>query len=199
MKFLKNIQGHLEDVYGAKTGLDVTDFVRSIKNFTNLGSLVVETESEGDLNIALLLDRDILSCWEAGQRVEQIRSITVPIGEVSHFVYLGFNHNRGRNITQLEMELQSEIDRLLVAFHGTLPINDATKSQMLKEVFDSAYSAGAGDRYEEARKIACSFLRTLSGTDPRAWTTRDFETLRRFFHSDLSEKIFLSQRTGRNP
>ena len=64
MNFLASIQNKLEDHYGAKTGLNVLDFIRSTPNLPGLGKLLVEQENEaGDLNIALLLDRDVLESW----------------------------------------------------------------------------------------------------------------------------------------
>ncbi len=189
MRFLRDIQIHLEEWYGASTGLDVGDFVVAAPNFGRLGELLVQDEA-GDLEIALLLDRDILAAWdphgEKSTAPEPTRALTVPFEEVSHFVYLGFNHRRGRNVTALEMEIQSEIDRVLLAYHGPFGLRDEQSAAILNELNERRYESA---RHEESRVAAAAFLRRLSGGDPRAWNERERESLRAFFHSDLSEKL----------
>jgi hypothetical protein len=118
--------------------------------------------------------------------------VSVPFEEVSHFVYLSFNHNRRRSVTALEMEIQSEVDRILLAYHGSFALPTLTRARLLEELFDKPYEH-KNKRYEEARLAASQFMRRLSGGDPHAWTPAEFEQLRKFFHSDLSEKIRMSR------
>jgi hypothetical protein len=206
MKFLSEIQSALEDAYGARTGLDVRDFVIPRKDFKPLGSLVVAQDRPNDLDVALFFDRDILEAFEASQRPEAFeasqkpealeasqhhRAVTVSMEEVSHFVYLSFNHGRGRNVTALEMEMQSEVDRILLGFHGPLALDPNAQDRLLEELLERPYPE---ERYEESRRAAARFIRSLSGGDPRAWSPREREFLRRFFHSDLAEKLALAGR-----
>jgi len=187
MLFLSAIQKEIEESYGASTGLDVLDFVIPRTDFRPLGSLVVSQASADDLDIALVLDRDIFAAYAASE----MRAVTVSIEEVSHFVYLSFNHARGRNVTALEMEIQSEVDRILLAYHGKLEISTDVQTRMLEELYERSYPEA---RYEEARKAAARFVRSLSHGDPRAWTARERERLSQFFHSDLSTKLLLADR-----
>ena len=116
------------------------------------------------MNIAVLLDRDLLEACESSKR-----SVSVPFEEISHFVYLSFNHNRGRNITTLEMEIQSEVDRILLAFDARFELAVSTQNELLKELLEIPYA----DRdYEFARRSAANFLRQLSGGNPRGMDAR---------------------------
>lgn len=191
---LSRIQKNLEEKYGAHTGLEVQDFVRSTPRLDNLGTLLVQ-QSESDLDLALLFDRDIFAAFE-GQpgRIQKNRALSVSFEEVSHFVYLSFNHARGRNITQLEMEMQSEVDRVYLAFHG--PLDDIAPTDQNFLLHEALHRPHASESYETARKAAANFLRQLSGGDPRAWTAEDLRQLRKFFHSDLSEKLHLAKLKG---
>ncbi|MEO5668956.1 MAG: hypothetical protein ABIR96_12925 [Bdellovibrionota bacterium] len=181
-------QTTLEEFYGAPTGLDVRDFVRTLPNFDELGRLHVEQDPRGDIDLALLLDRDIFSAWES-QRHH--RATSVICEEVSHFVYLGFNHRRQRNVCALELELQSEVDRILLAFHPKAPEKILVHKQaLLSELHDSHHASEKSD-YERARKWAAQLMRQLSGGDPRAWGAEEMKVLRDFFHRDLGEKIHL--------
>lgn len=191
MKFLNEIQQRLEEHYGAVTGLDVCDFVRETENFSRLGELLVE-QSDFDLNVALLLDRDIFAAW-APRATPSLRQLSVPFEEVSHFVYLSFNHARCRNVTRLEMEMQSEVDRILLAYHGGFAVPVERQRALLGELMESRYTA---KDYEEARRAAAAFVYRLSGGNPAAWTRTEFAQLRRFFHSDLSEKLNLVKTVG---
>jgi len=204
MKFLSDIQLHLEDVYGAPTGLNALDFVRSTDNFSELGEMIVhQSQSSEDLDIALLFDRDVLdACGHAlGEtqtdeptNVSPSDALSVSFEELSHFVYLSFNHQRGRDITSLELEIQSEVDRILLAFHGPHRVNREYAEALFVDLCEKKYSQNlkSHDRYETARLCAFHFLR-LIGKHPQAWCQSEFDQLRRFFHNDLSGKIYLSR------
>lgn len=195
MKFLKQIQDSLEEFYGAKTGLNVMDFVRPTEGNRRKGELLVEQNPQSeDINLALLLDVDILEAWQSFSKPDKEEQVSVPIEEVSHFVYLAFNHNRGRNITQLEMEIQSEVDRVLLAFHGSFEFDSQVQTSILNSLFEKSYTS---QNYEEARLASAQFLRTLCQRNPKDWTRLDFERLRRFFHNDLPGKMLLSQEKSR--
>lgn len=187
---IHGIQLKLEESYGAHTGLNVCDFLVEVPNFAKRGELLIEQNKE-DINIALLLDRDILMA--AKESTAKERTFSVVAEEVSHFVYLSFNHQKGRNVTKLEMEVQSEIDRIFLAFQGdNLCESEDEKRALLQDLFYKPYQQEA---YEEARLLARSFIRNLSGGDPRAWTSLDLQKIQKFFHCDLAEKIHLSRRT----
>lgn len=183
-------QHALEDFYGARTCLDVRDFVRTLPDFDELGRLHVEQDLQrGDIDLALLLDRDFFSAWQSQQKDH--RAASVICEEVSHFVYLGFNHRRQRNICALELELQSEVDRILLAFHVDAPENILVhQTALLGELSNTSYDL-TEPHYETSRKWAARFVRSLAGGNPAAWSKDDRTLLREFFHRDLSEKLHL--------
>ncbi len=182
-------QRTLEEFYGATTCLDVRDFVRTIENFDELGRLHVEQhETRGDIDLALLFDRDIFSAWTSQQGH---RAASVLCEEVSHFVYLGFNHRRERSVCAIELELQSEVDRILLAFHPLAPARlAASRTKLLGELQNSPHAPEKVD-YETARRWAARLVRHLAGGDPAAWTAHERQVLCEFFHRDLGEKIHL--------
>ncbi|MBS1985924.1 MAG: hypothetical protein JST16_17320 [Bdellovibrionales bacterium] len=192
------MQQSIERIYGAHTGIDVRAFVRSLQGLDLPGQLLVEQNSTGeDLNVALLLDRDILQAWESAAGKTQSLSaheIAVPCEEVSHFVYLSWNHARGRNITGLEMEIQSEIDRIVLAFHGQFNVAPATREALLQQLLTTPYQDAS---YETARVTAAKFIHRLAGGRPEAWTPMEFQRLCEFFHGDLQQKMHLSREGAR--
>ncbi len=198
MKFLQHIQQSLEEFYGAKTGLDIGEFIRTQNDFHGLGSLIVDQNKPHDIELAVLFDRDLLTAWDpkAEPLEKHLRSISVPFEEVSHFVYFAFNHNRGRSVTPLELEIQSEVDRILLAFHGPVPLALEQKLELLRDLKRRPYSKEQHQRYEDSRKIAKTFLLNHLPENPQDWEKPQWHTLSRFFHSDLAEKIHLSRIKG---
>jgi len=184
MQFLKSIQDQLEAKYGVSTGLDIRKFIQLKKDHPELGSLLIHQHND-DIDLTVLLDRDIFEAWNCSAR-----AVSVPCEEISHFVYLGYNHQRGRNITRLEMEIQSEVDRVLLAFHGNLDVSKEHQNLLYNEVLNSSYKK---THYEESRIIARNFLTKLK--HPQTWSELEHAKLRKFFHSDLSEKLYLTYKT----
>ncbi|MBP7843879.1 MAG: hypothetical protein KA116_03625 [Proteobacteria bacterium] len=183
MLVLKQIQESLEKHYGLQIGSDVRDFVKYVE--TDRSQLIVKQNSE-DIDLAILLDRDIFVDWK-----NQPQNMAETFEEISHFVYLAFNHLQGRNITPLEMELQSEIDRVLLVFHSDVATFNEQKEYILRSLLQRPY---ADQQYEFSRQLARNFVANLSGGNPSAWTKTEFDKLRRFYHSDLSEKLYLARK-----
>jgi len=182
-------QCSLEEFYGAPTCLDVRDFVRTLPGFDELGRLHVEQDiARGDIDLALFLDRDIFAAWQVQKHH---RAASVLCEEVSHFVYLGFNHRRHRNVSSIELELQSEVDRILLAFRPDAPERIVVHQRALLEEVTTRPHADPKSDYETARKWAAKLIRSLSGGRPEAWGPDELRLLREFFHRDLAEKLHL--------
>lgn len=194
---LRSMQSLLEEFYGAPTALNVCDFVKVFSRYESQPDkqpfndipaqlLLRQEKSSNDLDIALMLDRDIFS---ASGKIKH-RSWAILFEEISHFVYLCFNHNRGRNVSRLEMELQSEVDRFLLAhlFRDSL-FNRSCRSSIIHDLFESPYEDLK--IYEKGRKWAIKYLRKLSIKNPEEWGLNELQSLRQFFHRDLAEKIHL--------
>lgn len=189
-------QTQLEEFYGAQTGLDVRHFIKTIPNLTDLGRMHIEQNpSDGDIDLALFFDRDFFSAWKSSESLER-RSLSVLFEETSHFVYLGFNHRRNRNISQLEMELQSEVDRILLSFHpqapwGNIESRKTLSDEILNELHTVSYPESGKEIYETARRWASLLIRRIGRENPIEWNEKESTLLRKFFHLDLGEKIHL--------
>jgi hypothetical protein len=181
---LKKTQEFLEERYGLKTGLDVRDFVKFV-DACERPQLLIQQGAE-DIDLALILDRDIETASTPSPQ-----DLSALFEEVSHFVYLAFNHQRGRNITPMELELQSEIDRVLVAFHSPLKLESSSQDYILESLHKKTYAL---EHYERARLLARQFLTNLAAGNPKAWSRSEFSKLSDFFHSDLARKIHLASK-----
>ena len=116
--------------------------------------------------------------------------------EVSHFLYLLFCARVARSVTQLELELQGEIDKYLVVllFRG-LEDEGAVSERLRQQLFEryelvGGLSPETSERYHEASRLAnryCGWLesRYLRRNRPEALAR---ET-RRFWRLGQREKL----------
>jgi hypothetical protein len=180
--FLDKAQRILEERYQLNSGLSVTEFIRVIPGLNPRGSLWVEQEhSSTDLQVAVLLDRDLFEALP-----DEAPSVSVSLEEVSHFVYLNHNHDRGRNVTRLEMEIQAEVDRIVLAFDPRLGLTPSMADTFWDELHQKSFQDST---YETARQAASRFLKSLKRHDPRAWTPAEFESIERFYELSLQDKL----------
>jgi hypothetical protein len=160
----------------------VNEFVRIIPGLNPRGSLWVEQQaSSPDLNVAVLLDRDLFEALPF-----EAPSVSVGLEEVSHFVYLNYNHERGRNITRLEMEIQAEVDRIVLAFDPRLGVAPSMADSFWEDLHQKSFE---DSRYETARLAASRFLKSLKYHDPRSWTPAEFQSIERFYELSLQDKL----------
>jgi hypothetical protein len=117
---------------------------------------------------------------------------------VSHFHYLAWSLQRGREVSLLELELQAEVDKyasaltLMTRQHaGRFP--SGLHSRLFDRIsFLPHLDAASRRRYEEANRHAARFCRSLEERflrcrqlRPEAWLSE----LRRFFRCSHQEKI----------
>jgi hypothetical protein len=117
---------------------------------------------------------------------------------VSHFVYLADRARVDRATTQLELELQAEVDKfvLLAAWLGEPSVQaTATLRKRLYEDVIYAHEAESerGQRYRLANERAHTFVRRLERdyVEERRWPEMQAE-LRRFYRLGQSDKLRLA-------
>jgi hypothetical protein len=118
---------------------------------------------------------------------------------VSHFVYLADRARADREATQLEMEMQAEVDKYVVLASAT-GAHDLRASAKLRERLyervDYAHDEETelGERYRVANDLAHGFVRRLEVkfVADRKWSAMRDE-LRRFFRMGQAEKMRLGR------
>ena len=188
----RRIQSRLESLYGLETP-DVTPFLRP----ANDGREVLHLrESDGELEIGLYLPEE---AFEA--RAASSLDLLCQVAEgVSHFVYLVERTRRRLPATQLELELQAEVDKFVVLAGsvvaarpcGSFPPHAASvlRERLFGRVrFLHAAGTQPGDRYRLANDLAARFVRRLDGKLHRVADDRAVLELRRFHAGGQREKI----------
>lgn len=183
---LRRIQERLERIYGLERAPNVTRFVRE----GDCGSreVVLLRESGDELEIALVLPPESNQIPEGGA----LSDVWLQVAEgVSHFLYLAERARVHLPVTQLELELQAEVDKFVLS----LEFSTDSARELLSRMFDrprflDAEGTEAGERYRMAHQLAARFVaRLILARDRR----RAEQCLRTFYRAGQTEKIRLAR------
>ena len=161
---------------------DVRGFVRQGVDADEREALLLR-ESDGELEMALLVP-----CAAANENDGWLQ-----LAEgVSHFVYVANRARQELPSTQLELELQAEVDKFVLLVLEQLPFDRGDAFEVHARLFERVrflHEAGTelGDRYRTANDLAARFVRRLMSCGPLV----THATLRRFYRAGQAEKIRL--------
>jgi hypothetical protein len=185
------VQGALERVYRLDRVADVGDFVAGAGE-GGRESLLLREGDDGSLEVSLLLP-----ILEAESDLDTLCQI---IEGVSHFVYVVERASRNREATQLELELQAEVDKWVVLAAAMRERFDehrsaALRSRLYERVgYDHDATTETGERYRLANDAAHRFVRRLEREYVgRARFGEMRAELLRFFHLGQEEKLRLGR------
>lgn len=193
MKLIKQIQSHIHSIYGIDVGEEAADYLIGENELISLLPaqqrtviprelfLVNPRPQEDTLEIALFFDENLKKNLAANDPLtrlndENISDFCTVIEGVSHFVYYLHKAALEHDITELEMELQAEIDKfvLLSFFAEALPHE---KYQLLDLLFENYFLVAdllpeQAERYQTAtglaRKYCYELLKRFKSADPTA-------------------------------
>ena len=210
---LRPIQDALCELYDLSVEADVEDFlcdadaVDAIVGGSDRGEVLIVTEAEGSVFVGLYVCPDAVNALAAGGdawadgRAQEASLVTEG---VSHFIYLHFRADAGERVSQLELELQAEIDKYAAATmpdpgsalsgNGAGLIRErsrrARRTLFRGAIFRDAADSIAGQRYRAANDRAAQFAAHL---ESRYLDTGDLsgflQALRRFYRVGLREKL----------
>jgi hypothetical protein len=180
---LRRLQKRLERFYHLEETPDVRAFVRERVEAEGREALLLR-EREGELEMALVVPA-------SGAANEGDDFLQLAEG-VSHFVYVANRARQELPATQLELELQAEVDKFVLLVLEQTPYDRGEAFQVHARLYERVtflHAAGTelGDRYRTANDLAARFVRRL--------LSHGHETtgaaLRRFYRAGQAEKIRL--------
>ncbi len=195
---IARLQQDIEELYGLDQGLAIDQFLVSSKElmkitpeFTPIAPKVLLKEENGVILFAVHVGDEVLERFEAGRIGESALSDFVSVAEeVSHFRYLTWSVANERSVSLLDVEMQGEIDKFLLASHY-FPNEDDLRERMFERIRFSEHLDGEDlDRYIEANRLGEKFCREMKGAigdgylDSK-WVTR----LRAFYRWATSRRL----------
>jgi hypothetical protein len=197
---LRSVQRRLESFYALERAPDVVDFVR-IGAAGSRETLLLQQTADDVLELALVLPPAPATAGAAESDVpadparEPSDHWLQLVEGVSHFLYIVERARTGLPATQLELELQAEVDKFVIlALDAPRPDADAARV-LVGRLYDRVafvhpVGSEAGDRYRLANGLAARFVLRLTALRERTAMAR---ALRRFYRSGQTEKIRLAR------
>jgi hypothetical protein len=180
---LRRIQRRIERYYGLESAPDVALFASA--GTEGEREVLLVRDGEHAVEMALRVPN---GAPRAGANDEWLQLLE----GVSHFVYLAERVRRELPSTQLELELQAEVDKfVLLALDAE---GDADPKVLHRRIFEQATfldppDTEAGERYRLANRLAARLAARVTGRgegEVRA-------LLRRFYRAGQAEKIALAR------
>jgi hypothetical protein len=207
---LRRIQHLLSELYDLAPTVDVEHFVcgPEIVQATvgegarARGELLLILQDEDDLHVGLYLDPEVIEALRADpewapDRVEAFQALCLATEGVSHFLYLGFRADNDEQVSQLELELQAEVDKYaagLLSGNGVGAIR--ARSRALRErLFGSPQfidppESVEGERYRIAHRAAARYAEALEARFvDRGRVAELWVELRRFYRMGARQKL----------
>jgi hypothetical protein len=198
------VQRRLEGFYALEPHEPVTEFLipaAAAGEYPGGGSRTLLRQEGDEIALGVVLDEDVGECLSrADPRHHLDRSNLGPFctltEEVSHFVYLLFCARAGRTVTELELELQGELDKYLNAVFLLSSQNEGGVSSRLRELLFHEYhlvadlSPERAERYRLASELAFRYSGYLEESFLRPRHLPDLAREgRRFYRLGQREKL----------
>ncbi|OFX22409.1 MAG: hypothetical protein A2V77_22860 [Anaeromyxobacter sp. RBG_16_69_14] len=166
-------QEEIEAIYGVRAPR-VIDFLVDREGARNAAGeplapeALLVRESEGELELGLFLDDDVVSAADSADPHDPRPLLTAPSSlphlacaaeGVSHFVYLATRAAAGRPVSLLELEVQAEVDKFaLLVLHlwrrGLRRLSPALRRRLFERVRYHSHLDGAElERYRVANHL----------------------------------------------
>lgn len=198
------VQRRLESLYALTPHAPVTDFLiptEAARDLPGGGSRTVVHQDGEDIAVGVVLEdgvREELARRDPRRRLDgsNLGPFCTLIEEVSHFVYVLFCAAAERTVTQLELELQGEVDKYLTSVFLLSLQNDGAVSPLLRDRLFRRYRLAEGmteerrERYRTASHLAYRYCGYLESRYLRPSRLADLaRESRRFYRLGQREKL----------
>ena len=175
----------------------------SVRNRDLNGMLLIRELPKGGITLGIYLNepvREVLSdfpTWEESNwNLRQMNAFTIAAEEVSHFHYLLSRTIQRRPVSQLELEMQGEVDKFLLAFFAEKSAPPKERFEKLLDQFFLHFRLREDldeeqvERYTQASQVAKRFILQCEAylTDPVAFQ-KGLKIIRRFYELGCAEKL----------
>lgn len=201
---LVDVQRRLESLYALEPEAPVSEFLLEAAEATAYpgdGSRTLLAQDGDCVSLGVVLDPGVGALLAAQDpRVQLDRrnlgSFCTATEEVSHFVYLMFCARTARTVTQLELELQAEVDKYLCSVFLLSLQNDGAVSARLMDLLFHRYrladtvSGERAERYRAASHLAFRYCQYLESAFLKPSRLHDLaRESRRFYRLGQREKL----------
>lgn len=204
---LARVQRGLEALYRVESGVDIADYVVGAEvrdgvvdaSARRPREQLLVRESGGELSVALFIDPRVLANLanhDPGRLLGEhnLGDFLLAIEGVSHFIYSVWCARADRPVSQLELELQAEVDKYVTCLLVMQPAA-AVSGELRRRLFGDALYEPDLDRDEADRyRAANDNAHRYSGYLESAFVAQQripemLAELRRFYRTSLAAKL----------
>jgi len=198
---LSRLQRGLEELYRLDAGACVDDFVideasrdRVVGARRPREQLLV-CEAEGEMSVALFVDPAALANLAANDPARTLDDgnfgdFLLAVEGVSHFVYTLACARVDRAVSQLELELQAEVDKYVTCLLVGAPSRVLRHRLFADAIYEPDLDADERERYRAANDNAHRYAAWLEATYVEPGKIPDMlGELRRFYRDSLAAKL----------
>jgi hypothetical protein len=200
VKTLARVQRGLETLYRIDTGVDIHEFLvdeqtrDAVVSARRPREQLLVCEDEGEMSLALFLDRSVIENLRTGLDDRNFGDFVLAVEGVSHFIYTIQCARAERPVSQLELELQAEVDKYVTCLLATAPETDVSSTLRHRLFADAEYEPDLddeeSDRYRAANDNAHRYATWLEDTFvTRRKIPEMLAELRRFYRQGLAAKL----------
>ncbi|MBA3455444.1 MAG: hypothetical protein H0T42_20295 [Deltaproteobacteria bacterium] len=198
MKTLSRVQRGLESLYRVDTGVEVGDYVVGAQVRDDLVDArrpreqLLVVESDGEMNLALYIDPEVIGRLDS--RAHDFQDLLFAVEGVSHFIFTVWCAQHDRPVSQVELELQAEVDKYVTCLLITEP-EVGRSTALRRRLFGNAeyeldLDDDEHDRYRAANDNAERYAAYLEDAFvARRRIPEMFGELRRFYRHGLAQKL----------
>ncbi|MCB0307829.1 MAG: hypothetical protein KDD48_00540 [Bdellovibrionales bacterium] len=152
---------------------------------------VVLKEDEGELSLAVHLGSEIVDrVREHGWSNLELHEFMTAAEEISHFLYLGYSATQDKQVSLLDVEVQAEIDKFLLALHY-FPDDEEVITRLFERIhWREGLTKAEEWRYREANRLGLR-MATWINQNVREGTMQSdtVEFLRLFYRMETTKRL----------
>ncbi len=198
MKTLSRVQRGIESLYRVETGVEVADYVISSDTRDDLVDArrpreqLLVVEGDGEMNLALYIDADVIERLDS--RDHDLQDLLFAVEGVSHFIYTVWCAQHQRPVSQIELELQAEVDKYVTCLLTT-DAQVGQSSALRRRLFaDAEYETDLDDEEHDRYRAANDNAQRYAAYLEDAFVARRripemLGELRRFYRQGLAQKL----------
>ena len=199
-----DVQRRLESLYALEPTSPVSEFLipeAEASHYPGDGSRTLVAQDGDSVSLGVILEdgvRETLARRDPRARLDlkNLGPFCTLAEEVSHFLYLLFCARAARSITELELELQGEVDKYLCSVFLLTLQNEGAVSCRLRQLLFRNYRLLEGltpeqaERYRAANELAWRYSGYLEARYLRGARFQDLvREARRFYRLGQREKL----------
>ena len=208
---LRDLQNLLGTLNGVDVDLDVQDFLVTDMNLLSLlenpdyarvcAEKLLIQECDDELCVTLYLEAELLARLADSDPRDYLGHANLSdfckvLEGISHFIYLAWNAGHDKSVTLMEMEMQAEVDKYIVA---RALLQNQTTGSLGRTLYDRLFgeprfAPDLGEdeyvRYRDASALAGQYCRTLERRFPSESLAYEMmQDLRTFYRLPQPDKL----------